>query len=374
MSLVDLIVSENYIYLLLSIMTSKALSIWIILGLFVCHDLSAQQIELQYIGRILEVGTNSVDAFMNKPCDIDGDSKGNYYVLETGGCQVKKFDKNLKYIKSFGRFGKGPGEFIRPSSIFIDDNDRIYVGDGMQSKILVFDVDGRYLEAISVSKTELIFKILKNGNMIFRNPIAGVRADKKLSLLHIVDSDGKVIQKIGEGKIFKKTRLAIGGNRFRFDVDKTGNIAVVFLFQNRIEKFDSSGELQFSIQREISPKMVTYKKENAYYALTKGVSFDKKGRLWNLERVKRPTRPNREDYEKARQNGLQRPDMSKLDLPEKTDQFALDIYDQEGLRLNRHNLVHYCDNLRIIGDKLFVCDTEVAMDFFVYQIIEKVSQ
>ena len=119
--------------------------------------------------------------------------------------------------------------------------------------------------------------------------------------------------------------------------------------------------------------MVTYKKENAYYALTRGVCFDEKGRIWNLERLKRPTRPNREDYEKAWQNGHQRPDLSKLDLPEKTDEFALDLYNPDGVHLFRHNLAHYCDNLRIIGDKLFVCDTEVSMDLFVYQIIEKVA-
>jgi hypothetical protein len=60
-------------------MNSKILSFWIMLGLFVCVEISAQQIELQYIGKISEAVTNSIQAFMNRPSDIDADSKGNYY-------------------------------------------------------------------------------------------------------------------------------------------------------------------------------------------------------------------------------------------------------------------------------------------------------
>ena len=193
-----------------------------------------------------------------------------------------------------------------------------------------------------------------------------------MSLIHVLDSDGKVIQKIGSGKTFKTPPLSNGGNRFRFDVDNTGNILIAFLFQNRIEKYDDSGKLQFSLQREISKKMIINKKENAYYALTCGICFDEKGQIWNLERVKRPSRPNKEDYEKAmiNENGMLRIDYSKLDIPEETDQFALDLYDQEGLHLNRYNLDHYCSNLRIIGDKLFICDADVTMDFYVYQLNE----
>ena len=323
------------------------------------------------------MGTNGIEAFMNRPTDIAADSKGNYYVVETGGCQIKKFDKNLRYVKSFGHRGKGPGEFITPSAIFIAKNDRVYVSDDNLSKIMVYNVEGKYLEAISVKGHELYFKLLKNGNILLPNPVVGYAAGaKQFSLLHILDTDGKVIQKFGEGIIYKTFPAANGGNRFRFDVDKNGNIIISFLFQNRIEKYDNTGRLRMSIKREILKEMIIDKKENLYYALSCGVSFDEKGRIWNLERVKRPPRPDRKTLEEAiiNEDGILRIDKNKLDLPEKTDQYALDLYNQDGIFLYRYNLDHYCSNLRIIGDKLFVCDIDLTMDFYVYQINEKLSQ
>jgi hypothetical protein len=330
------------------------------------------KVQLKLLGQITDLGNNGLNAFMKKPCDIAADSKGNYYVVEQEGCCIKKFDNNLKYIKTFSRFGKGPGEFIRPGSIFIDKNDLIYVSDNMASLINVFDVEGKYLRNIKLKGHELYFGVHENGNIVVPNPslryVAGL---KKLNLIHLLDGEGKFIKAFGKGIIYEKHPLSEGGNRFILTSDQNENIIIVFLFQNRIEKYNAQGKLLVSASRVIKDEMLINKKENTYYSLSVGVDVDNEGRIWNLERVNRP-RMTKEDIKKATYkdvDGIIKFDKSRIDWPDKTNQYAVDLYNPYGEFLFRYPLDHYCSNLRVIGDRLFICDTGYTMDFYVYQIV-----
>ena len=332
------------------------------------------KVQLKLLGQITDLGNNGLSAFMQEPCDIAADSKGNYYVVEQEGCCIKKFDSNLKYIKTFGRFGKGPGEFIRPARIFIDKNDLIYVSDNMFSIINIFDMEGKYLRNIKLKGHELYFGIHENGNIVVPNPNMGyVAGAKKPPLIHILNSEGKFIEAYGKGIIYKKFPLSNGGNRFVFTTDQNGNSILIFLFQNRIEKYNAQGKLLLSASRVIKDEMVINKKENAYYSLSVGVSVDQEGKIWNLERVNRPPRISNEDFEKASYtdaNGIIKIDKSKLDWPDEVKQYAVDLYNPDGEFLYRYPLDHYCNNIRVIGDRLFICDKGFTMDFYVYQIIK----
>jgi hypothetical protein len=328
------------------------------------------------MGLFTELETESDMPFLNKPIDIDADADGNYYVLEEGNHRIKKYDCNFKYIKSFGRWGRGPGEFLVPSAIEIDQSGNIYVGDNMHERLLVFDDDGNLKKSVSVNGHEMFFKILSNGNIYIINPTIGY-ADgaQELSLLHLLDSIGKRLFEIGDGIIYKQPPFSNGGNRFRFDVDQSGNVCIVFLFQNRIEKYNAEGEMIFSMKRAILDEMQINKKLDLYYALTGGLSFDDKGRIWNIERVHRPPKYSSETLKNALvvEDGRIRVDRSKLPTPQKTDQYAIDLYNQDGVFLYRYNLDHNCSNIRIIGDKLFVFDKEHSMDIYIYQITDKTS-
>ena len=332
------------------------------------------ELQLKLLGQITDIGRNGPEAFMKEPCDIAADSKGNYYVLEQEGSCIKKFDQDLKYVKTFGGYGKGPGEFVRPFRIFIDKNDLIYASDGLTSIINVYNVEGEYQKKIKMKGHELYFSVCEDGNIVVPNPTVGYAARaEKLSLIHVLDHEGKFIKSFGKGIIYKKFPLSNGGNRFVFTSDKDENNILVFLFQNRIEKYNADGKLLFSSSRVIKDEMYINKKENAYYALSVGVSADQEGRIWNLERVNRPRRLTKEDFEKASYrdaNGIVKLDKSKLDFPDKTDQYAIDLYSPDGEFLYRYPLDHYGSNIKVIGDKLFICDTGFTMDFYVYQIIK----
>jgi len=49
------------------------------------------------------------------------DNQENIYALDTSENCILKFDSSGNYLKKIGRKGQGPGEFERPSNLFIDN-------------------------------------------------------------------------------------------------------------------------------------------------------------------------------------------------------------------------------------------------------------
>lgn len=72
----------------------------------------------------------------------DGHSGGG---TATGNARIMKFDKNGKFIKAWGRKGMGPGEFDVPHTIAFDSKGRLFVGDRQNNRIQIFDQDGKFI-------------------------------------------------------------------------------------------------------------------------------------------------------------------------------------------------------------------------------------
>lgn len=74
------------------------------------------------------------------------DGLGNIYVVGGDNQAVFKFSSDGKFMTRFGSGGNGDGEFTSVSSIAVDHQGRVYVGDFWG--IEVFDPEGRYLDTI----------------------------------------------------------------------------------------------------------------------------------------------------------------------------------------------------------------------------------
>jgi sugar lactone lactonase YvrE len=74
--------------------------------------------------------------------DGHGDSKINYKSF----ARVMKFSKNGKFVKQWGGDGPGPGEFAGTHGIAMDSRGRIFVADRGNSRIQIFDQEGRFLD------------------------------------------------------------------------------------------------------------------------------------------------------------------------------------------------------------------------------------
>jgi streptogramin lyase len=77
-------------------------------------------------------------------------SNGDIFVADGHGAdtngRIMKFSRDGKFIKSWGRKGSGRGEFGGLHAIAMDSKGRLFVGDRGNSRIQVFDQDGKFLD------------------------------------------------------------------------------------------------------------------------------------------------------------------------------------------------------------------------------------
>jgi len=81
----------------------------------------------------------------NLPRDVALGKDGRIYVVDGGNFRVQIFDKDAKFIKSFGGVGKQMGNFARPKEIATDRDGNLYVADSAFGNFQIFDPDGELL-------------------------------------------------------------------------------------------------------------------------------------------------------------------------------------------------------------------------------------
>jgi streptogramin lyase len=87
--------------------------------------------------------------YFYQPNDVVTAPNGDIFVSEghgAGNNRVMKFDKTGKFIKEWGKLGTGPGEFDQPHALAFDSRGRLFVGDRNNNRIQIFDQNGTFIE------------------------------------------------------------------------------------------------------------------------------------------------------------------------------------------------------------------------------------
>lgn len=102
----------------------------------------------------------------NRPTDIAFATNGDFYISDGyGNSRVVQFDKDAKFIRAWGKKGKGDGEFHLPHAVRIDSKGQIYVGDRENNRIQVFSPEGKFIRKIEgvapyglfITKDDILF-------------------------------------------------------------------------------------------------------------------------------------------------------------------------------------------------------------------------
>lgn len=119
---------------------------------WVVDDMVQQVFEFTHDGKqlVMTLGERLVkgedEKHFGRPTDIAWLPDGTFFVSDGYiNTRVVKFDKNGKFLMTWGTKGKGPGQFDLPHSIDIDAQRHVYVADRSNSRIQVFDENGKYL-------------------------------------------------------------------------------------------------------------------------------------------------------------------------------------------------------------------------------------
>jgi DNA-binding beta-propeller fold protein YncE len=97
---------------------------------------------------VLTLGEHGVrgtdDKHFARPTDIAWLPDGTFFITDGYvNTRVVKFDKDGKYLMTWGTKGSAPGQFNLPHSIAIDAKRRLYVADRSNSRIQIFDENGK---------------------------------------------------------------------------------------------------------------------------------------------------------------------------------------------------------------------------------------
>ena len=121
----------------------------------------------------------------NAPSAVVVAPNGDIFVADGHGgntnARIVKFNKDGKFVKTWGKKGSGPGEIDIPHAIAMDSRGRLFLGDRQNNRIQIFDQDGNYLDQWSQ----------------FSRP-SGVFIDKN-DVIYVADSESESVAKNHDG-------------------------------------------------------------------------------------------------------------------------------------------------------------------------------
>jgi hypothetical protein len=126
-------------------------------------------------------GGTGADHF-DGPTEVAVAANGDFFVSDghDGGgtvnhnARILEFDRNGRFLKTWGRKGMGPGDFDVPHSIALDSRGRLFVADRQNSRIQIFDADGNFIAQW----------------LQFGRP-SGIYIDKRTDTMYVSDSESR---------------------------------------------------------------------------------------------------------------------------------------------------------------------------------------
>jgi DNA-binding beta-propeller fold protein YncE len=102
-------------------------------------------------GRLLmtlgKAGGARAPEYFYQPNDVVVAANGDIFVAEGHGAggRVLKFNQAGAFLMQFGEAGDGPGQFNTPHALAIDSAGRLFVGDRQNNRIQIFDQNGTFI-------------------------------------------------------------------------------------------------------------------------------------------------------------------------------------------------------------------------------------
>jgi streptogramin lyase len=94
-------------------------------------------------------GGAAAPEYFYQPNDVVTAPNGDIFVAEGHGgsnSRILKFNKDGKLIAIIGKKGTGPGEFDQPHALAFDSKGRLFVGDRSNNRIQILDQQGNFIQ------------------------------------------------------------------------------------------------------------------------------------------------------------------------------------------------------------------------------------
>ena len=170
------------------------------------------------------------------PTSLAINSSNNVFVVDGNNNRIEIFDRNGDYLSQWGSFGTSNGQFSGPAAIAIDGSNNVYVADTGNNRIEKFDLNGSYLSQWGSFGSS-------NGQLSAPTSIAIDGSNN----VYVADQNNWRIEKFDSNGNYLTNWGSFGSGNGQFSypggvaVDGSYNVYVVDSGNNRIEKFNSNG-------------------------------------------------------------------------------------------------------------------------------------
>lgn len=221
------------------------------------------QIKRSFWGKVWDFLAGNEQKMLAAPFGVHIDEQGKLYVADGGNQAVFVFDpvKNeMRVIEGFG-----DQRFVSPVDVITDNAGRIYVSDSALGRIAVFSAEGAFLYALGEGE----IKIARPVGMAINNTLGRIYiSDTLAGVIMVFSLEGKFVTTIGtegsgECEFSRPTYLAL---------DKSGNLYVSDSMNHRVQVLDpegkfirSFGKLGDQIGNFGSPRGITLDNEGNIY-------------------------------------------------------------------------------------------------------------
>ncbi|KPJ78117.1 MAG: hypothetical protein AMJ54_05350 [Deltaproteobacteria bacterium SG8_13] len=222
-----------------------------------------QAIRLTYVDHLFDVAYR-----FNAPSDVAVSTTDRIYVVDGVNNQIKIFNYSGGFISSFGREGSGSGEFRQPLGIDIDTSGRVFIADSGNHRVQILGPDGDFIAQINITgtakhaadPTDVVVDEAGNRCYVVDNDNHRV-LDYRLSDLQLIDVYGKP----GTAKLEFKYPFLI-------TLDKQKRLYVVDVTNTRVQVLKPGGTYAGTIG--------DWGVEPGEFFRPKGIAIDPAGRVF----------------------------------------------------------------------------------------------
>lgn len=158
----------------------------------------------------------------NKPADALVGPEGEIFVADGyGNSRIARFSKQGKFLRDWGKAGKGPSEFNIPHVVQFDGDQRILVGDRENLRVQVFNRDGKLLD--TWTNTGAPYGLAVHKDCVYL-------ADGRTGAIRVLDKQGKLLTRWQASTGKKETPHWI-------HVDRQGAVYVGFVSGKKAQKW-----------------------------------------------------------------------------------------------------------------------------------------
>ena len=190
-------------------------------------------------------GENKGGECIQSPHQVLTSKTHDVYICDMNNNVIKVFDQNETFLRTIGRLGRGPGDFILPDSMALSPTGDLWVAEIGGLRLQRFSPSGKSIHIFRHSSPLYLIGITADDNLIVYDHNETLKTGK---LAVIMDGNGNVLRRIGT--YHDPDRSFVTSERLLFAAGKNDSIYVSSRWAGVIRKYTHNGEMELCITFE----------------------------------------------------------------------------------------------------------------------------